>query len=291
MGTRRQVVSALVVLVSLTACSPGSDGGSDDVSPPATATTGAAPTTAPAAAGTATSYVALGDSFTVGPGIGDPQQDAGFCQRSTANWPSLVAAANDLALTDLSCVGATTADLASTLASGVLDASPRYVTVSTGGNDSALFTSLITSCAGGQGSCASFVEGQVPDILARTTSDIAALLTEVQAEVPDARVLLVGYPRIAPETGGCDTIGIPDSSSVLAAETALDASLAEAAERSGTQYVSLRADSLGHDACSGTDAWTNGRTAAPGDGIGFHPTARGMEAIAGIVARAAEQPG
>jgi lysophospholipase L1-like esterase len=202
-----------------------------------------------------------------------------------------VAAANDLDLTDLSCVGATTADLAGTLATGVLDADPQYVTVSTGGNDSALFSSLISACAGGNGACSSFVEGQVPDILAQTTKDVAALLTEVRAAVPDAQLLLVGYPRIAPEQGTCEAIGIPDSGPVLAAETALDAALGTAAADADVPYVSLRAASLGHDACSGSKAWTNGRTAAAGDGITFHPTARGMKAVARLVTKAATAAG
>lgn len=277
------VVSAVVMMMALTACSSGSDADSPGTVE-STATADAATTQAPAAGA---SYVALGDSYTAGPGIGEDQENTGFCQRSTANWPSLVAAKNDLTLTDLSCVGATTADLASTLESGVLDDGPQYVTVSTGGNDSGLFSSLISACAGGNGACSSFVEGQVPDILTQTTKDIAALLEEVRAEAPDALVLLVGYPRIAPEKGTCDALGIPDSGPVLAAETALDAALGSAAADADIPYVSLRPDSLGHDACSGSKAWTNGRTAAAGDGITFHPTARGMTAIADIVTEAA----
>lgn len=290
MGTRH-AVSATVLLLAVTGCSSGTGDEADPSAPPSSAspsTTATSP--ASGAASTSAAYVALGDSFTAGPGIDDQQPDAGFCQRSTRNWPSLVAARAGLELADVSCVGATTTDLAGTAASGVLASNPRLVTISTGGNDGALFSSLITACAGGDDSCSAFVADRAPGILARTTDDIAALLGKVRTAVPDAKILLVGYPRIAPETGGCDVIGIPDASPVLAAETALDDSLAEAAGRADVQYVSLREESRTHDACSGSGAWTNGISAAPGDGITFHPTARGMAGVADVVAQAAGLP-
>jgi lysophospholipase L1-like esterase len=288
MGTRL-AVAAIVLLLAATGCSFGTGDDADPSLSPSSPASPSATATSPASgAASSPAYVALGDSFTAGPGIGDEQPDAGFCQRSTRNWPSLVAASAGVEVTDVSCVGATTTDLAGTVASGVLGSGPRLVTVSTGGNDGALFSSLITACAGGGDSCSAFVTERAPDILARTTDDIAALLAQVRTAAPDAKLLLVGYPRIAPETGGCDVIGIPDASSVLAAETALDDSLAEAAGRADVPYVSLRAASRNHDACSGADAWTNGISAAPGDGITFHPTARGMAGVAEVVTKAAD---
>ena len=85
--------------------------------------------------------------------------------------------------------------------------------------------------------------------------------------------------------------GVPENDlGVLAsAEAALDRALAEAAEQAGETYVSVREASQGHDACAGQQAWTNGRTAATGDGISFHPTERGMEAVADLVAAQVEQ--
>jgi lysophospholipase L1-like esterase len=286
----RHVATVLVTMVALTACSsaPSDPSDRDDATARPSATTAA--TTAPPSADSS-SYVALGDSYTAGPGIDAQQAGTGLCQRSDHNWPTLVAAATRLDLTDVSCVGATTADLASTIASGVLDTGARLVTVSTGGNDSGLFSSLITACAGGGADCQAFVDSRVPGILAQTSGDIATLLDTVKADVPGATVLLVGYPRIAPETGGCATIGISDSGAVLSAETALDTSLAAAARRADVTYVSLRDASLGHDACAGSEAWTNGRSAAPGDGIMFHPTARGMAGVADAVAHAAAAAG
>jgi hypothetical protein len=64
----------------------------------------------PAAAVT-NSYVALGDSYTAGPGI--LPQDTNFpgCLRSLKNYPHLVAADRNLQLTDVSCSGAKSDDM------------------------------------------------------------------------------------------------------------------------------------------------------------------------------------
>lgn len=276
MRAARHVLGA-ALLVALAACSSAPD---DHVA------ADPGPRASSVAPPASTSLVALGDSYTSGPGIGEQQEGAGFCQRSDRNWPSLVATSTGLKLRDVSCVGATTADLASTAATGVLEDGAKVVTIGTGGNDSGLFSSLITSCASGGDACRSFVEGDLPRILEQTTRDIAALLTSVREAAPEATVLLVGYPRIVPDPGTCPALGVPaaDIGLLASAESALDESLADAAAQAGEKYVSVRDASRGHDACAGRHAWTNGRTAASGDGISFHPTARGMEQVADLVA-------
>src|ERR1700692_17552 len=65
-------------------------------------------------AATAASYVAMGDSYTSGPKIPTQSSAAGGCDRSSHNYPSDVAAALKLTLTDVSCSGATTADILNT---------------------------------------------------------------------------------------------------------------------------------------------------------------------------------
>lgn len=278
---RRAVAVAATVLMILTGCS--SDPVPDDRPAPARSAPASSKASAPQAP---TSYVALGDSFTAGPGISPEQDDSGFCQRSTQSWPRLLAASLDLEVSDVSCSGATTADLASTVASGAVRADTGLVTVSAGGNDGGLFLSLIRACTSGAEACRTFVDRQVPDVLDRTTTDLAALLEDVKAAAPTATVVLVGYPRILPETGSCEAVGIDatDARAVVSAEAALDDALAAAAERAGVQHVSLRSGSRGHDACAGAAAWTNGARPAGGDGIFFHPNRRGMAGVAEIVA-------
>lgn len=287
--------SLVAALLALTLAAGACSGGSASDEPTTTAAPTAAPTTeptsAPAGEPAGSAYVALGDSFTAGPGIGDLQAGAGFCQRSVRNWPTLLASSLGLDLTDVSCAGATTADLASTLASLGDPSDARLVSVSAGGNDGSLFLSLIRACTGGQGACSSFVSDRAPAILAQTGADLARLLRSTVEAAPEATVVLVGYPRLMPSSGTCDTLGISadDVTTVAGAEDALDETLAEAATEAGVRYVSIRDASAGHDACAGAEAWTNGGSVDQGDGIVFHPNARGMSAIADLVAAAVSQ--
>ena len=133
-----------------------------------------------------------------------------------------------------------------------------------------------------------FVADRTPSILDQTTDELSSLLGDVRKQAPRARVLLVGYPRIAPPSGTCDALGIAagDVMSVLKAETELEAALRRAAASADVDYVSLRGPSVGHHACAGDQAWTNGVSPAAGDGIVFHPNARGMAAVADVVAAA-----
>ncbi|MFI5428126.1 hypothetical protein [Aeromicrobium sp. UC242_57] len=95
---RAVVVSALAVL--LTACTSGEARDAEPTTSDSTTST----TGQPPAAASGSAYVALGDSFTAGPGLAQPQQDAGYCQRSELNWPSLLAKSLKVAASPTSAV-------------------------------------------------------------------------------------------------------------------------------------------------------------------------------------------
>jgi len=57
------------------------------------------------------SYVALGDSYTAGPGIPDQAGVTAGCEQSSSSYPYLVAQSLRLHLTDMSCSSATIASL------------------------------------------------------------------------------------------------------------------------------------------------------------------------------------
>src|SRR6266498_1038231 len=104
------------------------------------------------------SYVALGDSYTAGPGIPQQVGDPPGCVRSDHNYPHLVAPALRLpALRDASCIGAGTADMTSPQNHDVgsspnpaqfdrLDGNTRVVTLQIGGNDIG-FSEIAYACA------------------------------------------------------------------------------------------------------------------------------------------------
>ena len=80
-------------------------------------------TTGPAHAA-ATSYVALGDSYSSGVGTRSYISDGTSCQRSVYAYPALIAAAQGYALNFRACSGATVADVTSTQLGALARAPP-----------------------------------------------------------------------------------------------------------------------------------------------------------------------
>jgi lysophospholipase L1-like esterase len=266
--------------------------------------TAATVTTAAADASTG-KYVALGDSYVAGPLI--PAQSGGLCLRSDHNYPSLVAAAiGSSSLSDASCSGATTDDLAQTQTdAGIPINAPqlnsvtsdtRLVTVGIGGNDIG-FVNIILTCAAlsltnpfGDPCTAHYTSGgsdQLAALIDATEPKVASVLQAVHQHAPQAHVLVVGYPDILPEySAGCwplEPIAYGDVSYLRTTEKELNAMLATAAAQNGAQYVDTYTQTIGHDICQPEGVkWIEGviptAPAAP-----VHPNAEGEEAMASIV--------
>lgn len=250
-------------------------------------------------------YVALGDSYTAGPLIPQSVPALG-CFRSTHNYPALVAAALDVGtLVDASCSGADTADMASRQHTGFAVVPPQLaalsprtdlVTVGIGGNDSGVFGSLVSVCPDLRASdphgapCRAHFSAGGRDVLlsaaTETRQSVTRLLGRVHRRAPDARVLVVGYPRIAPLDRVCPgVLPFADGDYAYAdqVERRLNASLRAAARRSGATFVDTYAASRGHDACAGRDAWVNGQQTMLGRAQSYHPFRSYMRAAATLV--------
>ena len=251
-------------------------------------------------------YVALGDSYSAGPLI--PTTDlAGGCARSDHNYPTLVAdAVNAKTFVDVTCSGADTRDLTRvqrTFGDARIPPQLRAVTADTdlvtlgiGGNDLGLFSTLVRTCtrlraSDPQGSpCARQLTARGPDLDAAVTTisrRVAASLLAIRAKAPRAKVLLVGYLRLAPDRGTC--VGLPlaagDYAEGRRISRALDAALKTAARRTGTTFVDMYAASRGHDICS-RDPWVNGSVNDRQKALAYHPFASGMRADARAVVAA-----
>jgi lysophospholipase L1-like esterase len=245
-------------------------------------------------------YVAIGDSFTSGPGIAPGDTDQPGCLRSLSNYPHLVAAEQTLTLTDVSCGGEDTTMLRDgrTLDDGTvvepqlasIGRDTTVVTVGIGANDGSATAGLYTYCllpaSAGDDQCRTFTKGYMPDVLKATREHVVEVLDEVRERAPEADVRLVGYLRIAPDEGAATcpglTLGADRTALVAGHEKALNATLEQAAKQAGVPFVDLYAASEGHDACAGEQAWVNGLddASATGDGAFLHPTAAGMRAAA-----------
>jgi len=250
-------------------------------------------------------YVALGDSFTSGPLI--PTQVDVNCVRSNRNYPSLTRSTiGSSAFVDVSCGGATTDDILNpgdgqlgiTVPPQIaaVTAATALVTVGIGGNDIG-FSDIITTCAQdsldnpfGTPCKNRYTAGGTDQLQARiaaTAPKVANVLRAVRAAAPNARVLVVGYPAILPDTGyGCwptVPIAFGDVPYLRGVEKSLNTMLANTAAANGAGYVDTYTPSIGHDACRGSSTrWVEGlvpaASAAP-----FHPNAAGERGMATAV--------
>jgi lysophospholipase L1-like esterase len=274
----------------------------------------------PAAAVTNT-YVALGDSYTAGPGI--LPQDTNFpgCLRSLKNYPHLVAADRNLALTDVSCSGAKTDDMTQSQdvdpnpdpppQFDALKATTKTVTITIGGNDIG-FTQIAETCAsaGNHGTpCQDHYvvngDDQISDRIKATAPKVAAVIKGIHSRSPAARVDVLTYLPILPDDQptwtidnrasghGCwPTVPITDGDAayLVAKEKELNAMLATQASANKATLVDAYKAGIGHDACKPPPLPTsqpddNVRWVEPAAGFAapLHPNAVGMRGTANTV--------
>ncbi len=212
-------------------------------------------------------YVALGDSYSAASGVLPPDPSAPpQCLRSTLNYPHVIAGRTGAQLTDVTCGAAETSDFFESQSSGVppqleaLNKETQLATMTIGGNDSGVFINTVIDCgtAGlstlGQGSpCKDRYGSSFEDTINTTTyPSLVKALKAVRAKAPRAKVAILGYPWIMPETGGCfDKMPIAqgDVPYVRGIQATLNNAVRRAAAATGATYVNLNKVSNGHDAC------------------------------------------
>ncbi len=104
---------------------------------------------ASAGAATSATYVALGDSYSSGAGLGPFFAGPAGCDRSPESFPAIVSRARHLRLDFVACAGATVNQIdAQVAAAGPSLRRANVVTLTAGGNDLS-FSDLLVSCLGG----------------------------------------------------------------------------------------------------------------------------------------------
>ena len=256
---------------------------------------------APAAAARP-SYVALGDSFTAGPMI--PLQIPPYgCLKSDHNYAHLAAPQlGQPAFRDPSCSGAETEDMTQpqNVSPGpnppqfnAIDAETAIVSVGIGGNDIG-FSEIAENCASttptGHPCQDHYVVGgqdQISARIAETAPKVAAVLQGIHARAPNARVFLVNYLPILPDSGpGCwPQVPITDEDVpyVRAKQKELNQMLATQAAANNATLVDTYSDGIGHDACKPPlIRWVE--PAAPASPAApLHPNLFGMQASARVL--------
>lgn len=248
-------------------------------------------------------YVAMGSSFASGPGL-IPVADEG-CFRSLANYAHQVAAELELALTDVSCAGATSANLLSEPQEApdrvrppqlhVVTPDTEVISVTIGGNDVQYLSSLERFVCIDAGDCpeSSVDRTAIQQELTAVGDRVTAVLAAIHARAPEARVLLATYPRIVPSTGaGCPALPLTADHATFmrAVGDQLDAAFRDAAQRSGAELVDIYSASSASGACESEQPWVGGVPSytEPTVPTPFHPTAAGMRATAELIVRTLE---
>ncbi|WP_162958844.1 SGNH/GDSL hydrolase family protein [Nocardia yunnanensis] len=270
----------------------------------AIAAVGVLGTLSPATADTGKKYVALGDSFAAGVGI--PTILDQSCSRSDHNYAHLFAAQRGYSLTDVTCGGATTDSVTSTQLSAVTS-DTGLVTLGIGGNDIG-FTDIVKACVeagtlgGGSGTaigalatgsasgsaeallgCKNKFAASMPTRLAQTSAKLTTLVVAIRTRAPQARIVLVGYPKILPDDAST-CLGqqpvLPDDAN-WARDTVIGGLNTMLRSQAGTEYFSTFELYNGHDVCQPVaNRWVNGTKVENGDGMPFHPNQYGHAATA-----------
>lgn len=225
------------------------------------------------AAHAAPAYTALGDSFASGVGTRYYYSDGTSCQRSPYAYPVLDAQRLGATLTFAACSGARVADVQNNQL-GSLSTGTRYVTVMVGGNDAG-FGSVISRCAlpwpytcwGEIDNAQYFIRNTLPGRL-------NTLYTAIRGRAPNARVVVVGYPRLF-NGQECNLASrISHGEQVELNETAdlLAVTIGGRAAAFGFGFVDARGPFTGHAICDGIE-WINGLSNPTSES--YHPNRLG----------------
>jgi lysophospholipase L1-like esterase len=268
----------------------------------------------PVAATPDAAYVALGSSYAAGGGL-PPVSSTGLggpCGRSTIAYPSLVASALRLQLTNAACGGATIANIASTpqriyapdgssqvgpLQLDAVGPDTDLVTITVGGNDVNYVGNLIAEACLGDlatdpasvisnqlkqyGLCTPLPDATVRQRLTTLADSYTTMVRMVQQRAPYARIVLVDYVTVLPENGKpCAAMPIPQERQrvLLSVAKSIDKATKVAARRTGAELLAASKLSRGHDVCSG-DPWVRGYDFSPGVAA-MHPNQDGHAAVA-----------
>lgn len=265
----------------------------------------------PEEAATWGNYIALGDSYSSGDGAGsyDPQTaEPGGCWRSDNAYAPLTAQEFDFAgtLGFFACSSKRGSQMLENLGgedSQIDRVTPHtsLVTLGIGGNDVG-FTPVLRTCMLrmpllDSGVCTS-QEDEVNERMDRFEATLEEILREIRDRAPDARILVLGYPRLFPEepAGMYYTLTVDDQLWLNEVGRRLNDRIRDTVYRAdGEVYGERQAGSVefvnvfsalsGYEV-SAEDAWLNGIVlGALGQGIRvdratFHPTASGQRSVA-----------
>ncbi|MGW4233880.1 SGNH/GDSL hydrolase family protein, partial [Streptomyces sp. NPDC004980] len=205
-------------------------------------------------------YVALGDSYSSGVGAGSYTSESGDCKRSTKAYPYLWANANaPSSFKFVACSGATTTSVSSGQLSA-LSSSTTLVSVTAGGNDVGFVDVMQTCVLQSEAACVNRVNTAISQVQTTLPGKLDSLYDGITARAPQARVVVLGYPRFYKLSGSC-IAGLTETErgAINNASNILNDVLAKRAADAGFTFSSVVDEFTGHELCSG-DAWIHSVT-------------------------------
>jgi lysophospholipase L1-like esterase len=231
-------------------------------------------TVSAAPAQAASSYVALGDSYSSGTGTRTYLNDGTSCQRSVYAYPSLIAAGKGLTLNFRACSGAKVADVTTTQLSA-LTAATTQVSISVGGNDAG-FTGVLTECAqpGWMSDCNGAIDTAQGIINTTLPSRLSTLYASIRSKAPNAKVVVVGYPRIfqGEDCNAFTWFSPAEETRLNQTADLLNSKTATQAAAKGFTFVNPTSRFIGHAVCDDVE-WLNGLSNPVGES--YHPNVAG----------------
>ena len=261
----------------------------------------------PLEAATRGSYVALGDSYSAGIGAEATVADKNplnRCNRTSKAYYHEVSRTFTFAKGSAfwACSGATIPDFRNGRGGepsqlNRLGADTSLVTLSIGGNDAG-FAKVLAGCViklPWSKSCTNQGE-DVAGRLAGLRQSLPALLDDIQARAPHARVIVMGYPKAFSEVEGVDKDNISVSDQrwlnaraydlgqlIRQSAVEADARIADRGGQGSVEFVDAYSAFAGHEVGS-KDAYMNGLLLnlqdLKAEPRSYHPTAAGQHALA-----------
>lgn len=230
-------------------------------------------------------YVALGDSYSSGEGTGYSTYNLNVgCRRSTYGYPYLVASQRaSTNLNFVACSGAKTSDVKNNQIQA-LNSSTTFATMTIGGNDIG-FGDLIVACT--LRNCSSDITTANSKINGTLPGSLSSLYSAMKSRAPQARFIILSYPRVLGTSGCFATTGISSSerSQLGTLENNLNAKIKAAATATGFTYVNSDSKFAGHNVCASQE-WINGLNILHpeesyhpnrnGNSLGFAPLVRAI---------------
>jgi lysophospholipase L1-like esterase len=253
--------------------------------------------------------VALGDSYTAGALLPlDALAKPSGCLRSDKAYPVLVAHALGAPLKDAACASAGVKNMTQAqqtyLLKAYLGTNPaqltalapddRLVLLTLSGDDMG-FLNVLQECVKlsftrpwGSPCEAYYSKGGTDQLAAGVTAEgpkMAEVLAAIAARAPRARIVVVGYPDMFPQSGCWPKVPITDGdvAYLRGIEVKVNAMLAATAWAAGATFVNTYTPTTGHDFCQ-PESVRDVEGLLPGSlALPFHPNARGQAAMAAAV--------